>query len=172
MKKILLLLIAVFLMVGCNGGNAGSNENYNSSESTESSESKNRDDNCVYNNFYWGDDKEYVIAEKGEPVSYRPDNSIEYNESFMIDDCRTFYYFDDDWKLYKIEVSVVDSLLGEDIDAIKDMVIEMYGEPLSEEIEDMEYGFNICKWERDNTDIELDILQDMIGCYSVTYSKK
>ncbi len=163
MKRILLLLIAVLVMAGCNGG---------SGESSESSASRDRDDNCVYNNFYWGDDKEYVIAEKGEPESYNPDNSIEYKESFGIDDCRTFYYFDEDWKLFKIQVSVVDSLLGEDIDAIKDMVVEMYGEPLSEEIEDMAYGFNIYKWERGNTDIELDILRDMMGCYSVTYLKK
>ncbi len=163
-KRILLLLIAVLVMAGCNGG---------SGESSESSASRDRDDNCVYNNFYWGDDKEYVIAEKGEPESYNPDNSIEYNENFRIDDCSTVYYFDEDWKLYKIKVRVVDSLLGDDMDAIKNMLVEMYGDPLSEETDDAEeYAFTTYKWERGNTNIGLNMTTDLMGCYSVDYSKK
>lgn len=149
MKKIFLLIVVVLLMVGCG------------------SESKNRDDNCVYNNFYWGDDKENVIAEKGEPKSYRPDNSIEYDESFMIDDCRTFYYFDEDWKLYKIKVSVTDTFI--DYDDIRSMLVEMYGEPLSEETD--EDNFKYLNWERGNTNIELCVL-DGLNAYSVDYLYK
>lgn len=154
MKRVILLLVTVLLLAGCNSG------------------SKNRADNCVYNNFYWGDDKEYIIAEKGEPEEYNPDNSIKYSEDFGMDNCSTFYYFDEDWKLYKIKVSVRDSFWGDDVEAIKNSVVEMYGEPLSEEIEEMEFGYNIYKWERGNTDITLNILRDLIGCYSVNYTKK
>ena len=124
-------------------------------------------DNCVYNNFYWGDDKEYIISEKGEPESYRPDNSIEYNEEFMIDDCRTIYYFDENWELNKIKVSVIDTFM--DYDNIKNMLVEMYGEPLSEKTD--ENNFKYLNWVRGNTNIELCII-DELNAYSVDYSHK
>ena len=169
MKRVLLLLIAVFLMAGCNVGNAESIENF---ESTESSESRNRDDNCVYNDFYWGDDKEYVIAEKGEPVEYNSDGSIDYNEKFNDDDSTVTYSFKKG-KLYKIEVRVLYSVLEDDTDAMKAMLVDMYGEPLSEVLEDPDdMRFITCKWEKGNTDIELQLMDGFNGLYYIKYEKK
>ncbi len=54
MKRIILLLTAVLLLVGCNMGSTNDGDSV-------SSESREETDNCVYNDFYWGDDKEYLI---------------------------------------------------------------------------------------------------------------
>ncbi len=162
-KRILLLLIAVLVMAGCNGG---------SGESSESSASRDRDDNCVYNNFYWGDDKEYVIAEKGEPVEYNSDGSIDYNEKFNDDESQVTYSFNDE-KLYKIEVRVLDSVLEDDTEAMKSMLVEMYGEPLSEFLEDPDdMRFITCRWKKGNTDIELQLIDGFNGLYYIKYEKK
>ncbi len=149
MKKILLLVLALICLMGCgSGGN------------------KDRENSCIYNGMYWGDEKEDIIAEKGEPVDYFPDNSIQYNESFVIDDCRTFYYFDDEWKLNKIKVCVDSSMTSSDY--IEDKVIEMYGEPMSEETD--EYDFKSIKWVKGNTTIELYLMEEL--GYTVEYSLK
>ena len=149
MKKILLLTLALICLMGCGSGS-----------------NKDRENSCIYNGMYWGDDKEDIIAEKGEPVKYLPDNSIQYDESFMIDDCRTYYYFDDDWKLKKIKVCVDSSMV--DSDNIEEKVVEMYGEPISEEID--EYDFKSINWVKGNTNIELYLMEEL--GYVVEYSLK
>lgn len=150
MKKILLLTLALICLIGCgSGGN------------------KDRENSCIYNGMYWGDEKEDIIAEKGEPVKYLPDNSIQYDEQFKYEDCRTFYYFDDDWKLNKIQVSVIDSILK--YDDIRNVVVEMYGEPITEETD--ENGYRYVGWVKGNTNIELCVIEEL-KAYSVVYSLK
>lgn len=50
--KILLFTLALICLMGCgSGGN------------------KDRENSCIYNGMYWGDEKEDIIAKKGEPIS-------------------------------------------------------------------------------------------------------
>lgn len=122
------------------------------------------ENSCVYNDMYWGTDRADVISEKGEPVSYYPDYTLQYNEQFINEECKTSYYFDSDCKLNKIDVVKDTTRSYEDV---KNTLIEMYGEPLSEEID--KYSANWANWIVGNTSIKLEV-DEHWGNYCVYYS--
>ncbi len=156
MKRIILLLTAVLLLVGCNMGSTNDGDSV-------SSESREETDNCVYNDFYWGMDRNDIIKEKGEPTKYFPDDSMQYNEEFMGDSCTVNYCFDEEDKLNKI---VVTSDTIEIYKEIKDKFIEEYGNPINDGMGGMGYATN---WKINNTDILLEE-SDGLEMYAITYS--
>lgn len=156
MKRIILLLAAVLLLVGCNMGSTND-------ENSVSSESRDEADNCVYNDFYWGMDRNDIIKEKGEPITYYPDNSIQYSEQFMEGECYARYCFDEKDNLNQIVVTSQNIDIYEDI---KDKFIESFGSPISDGLGDLGYTTN---WKVSNTDILLE-MSDSFGMYFITYS--
>lgn len=112
-------------------------------------ESKNEEKSCLYNSMYWGISKEDVIAEKGAPQSYVSDDIIQYDEQFIGTKCETQYCFNEGM-LNKIIVSG-DTLY--EYDDIKDMYVERFGEPVSEDVDDND--ILITEWTKDDTVIRL-----------------
>lgn len=147
------MLMVVF--IGCGKSEVNTEVNTEANKQSENS--------CVYNDLYWGTDRDDIIAEKGEPDSYYPNYTIQYNEQFINEDCNTCYYFDSDCKLNEIETGKDTTRSYEDI---KNTLIEMYGEPLNDGLD--EFGY-VADWKVNNTYIKL-LVDENFGYYTVYYS--
>lgn len=127
---------------------------------------KKEENKCLYNEMYWGMDREYIIKEKGEPFSYYPNSTLKYNEYFMGNSCEVNYFFDNN-KLNMIKVGGKTVLKYNDI---KDMFIDGYGDTKKEEMGLDEKDF-IADWQVGNTTIQL-VVNENIDTYIVTYALK
>lgn len=87
---------------------------------------KTEENRCQFNDMYWLTDREDVIKEKGEPISYASDNSLQYYEQFMDKFFIVNYYFDEDNKLDEISIDTEGLLAYDDI---KSEFVEKFGEP-------------------------------------------
>ncbi len=128
---------------------------------------KSEDNKCLYNDMYWGTSRENVIKEKGEPDSYYPNSTLQYNEKYMGNDCVANYFFDDDDKLEMIKVGGELKTTYKDI---KSMFLESYGEPISEAKVEVDNSF-VANWEEGITTIQL-VVNENITRYIITYYKK
>lgn len=155
MKKFsILMLMLIFIFIGCSKNDV----NDESNQQPENS--------CIYNDMYWGTDREDILAERGEPYSNYPNSTLEYTEKFMGEDCEVSYVFDENNKLKTILVSGDTRRTYEDI---KDLFIQTNGEPLKEEVA-VDDSF-VANWEVGNTVIQL-VVNEEYDNYIVTYYLK
>ncbi len=151
MKKIsILALMLMIVFIGCG----------------KNTVNKSPENSCIYNDMYWGTDREDILAEKGEPSSNNPNSTLEYTEKFMGEDCEVSYVFDENNKLKTILVSGDTIRTYEDI---KSLFVQSNGEPLKEEVA-VNDSF-VANWEIGNTKIELVVSEDLEN-YIVVYAIK
>ncbi|MCD7819686.1 MAG: hypothetical protein LUH07_11645 [Lachnospiraceae bacterium] len=136
-KSLMCLLCGILMLSTCLNVNASDE---NETEMTEeATETETEYDGPAFKSFYWGDSKDTVIAEEGEPYStgemtaYEADYIV-YDTTVSGLDCLLVYYFCDEG-LFTVKYILTEdhstySIYIDDYDKLVSGVTSKYGDPL------------------------------------------